>query len=145
MIVQRELCKFVSTCHFPLVGNAKLTCMDCFEFKDVYTCFGKVRAYSCYRSQMKAYMPKLLIMKFVFQKEVVVSVYFDSKLPKKKSNQPIRADLTKCSTDFEIRLQRDQNVLPIVNRLKLHYNIWILSKLTSAIMTHESRPINHDS
>ena len=29
-----------------------------------------------------AYMPKLLIMKFVFKKVALVSVYFDSKLPK---------------------------------------------------------------
>ena len=42
-----------------------------------------------------AYMPKLLIMKFVFKKVALVSVYFDSKLPKKV----IRADLNKCSTD----------------------------------------------
>ena len=83
-------------------------------------------------------MPKLLIIKFVLQKVALVLVFLRSKLPKKKSNQPVRADLTKCSTDFKIRLQHDQNILPIVNRVQLHYDIWILSKLTPGIMTNES-------
>ena len=51
--------------------------------KDVYTCLGKIRAHSCYRSQIEAYMSKLLIMKFVFKKVALVSIYYDSKLPKK--------------------------------------------------------------
>ena len=76
--------------------------------------------------------------KVCFAKSCSGSRIFAIKVAKKKSNQPVRADLTKCSTDFKIRLQHDQNILPIENRFQLHYDIWILSKLTPGIMTNES-------